>query len=331
MKRVVLLNDLDMSDIVSNKLYNKYVRLLVADIKRLLKASRLIKISCPGCGKRNNKQTYSRMGMKFNICQNCASHYVNPRPRESLLDKFYIESKACIYWRKNTLKMPKKQLYYIYGPRFIWIEELVDEFVPDAAVMLDINTKYPTLLSQVASESLFKEIRVFNPQLFERSKLLPPGVKAENMLHDEAADVITAFESVERMSEPDKFFEIAARKCKKGGLLLITTACSTGLEYQVLGGDSPNINPINRMNLFSLEAVKEKVENAGFEIIELSTPGRLDCEIIMNVIKKQPEIKIDNFWRYIFEKRSENAIHDLQKFLQVNQLSSHLRIAARKK
>ena len=75
----------------------------------------------------------------------------------------------------------------------------------------------------------------------------------------------------------------------------------------------------------------KQIENAGFEVIEASTPGRLDVEMVKKTYEKRPDIPLESFWKYIFSCRNESALHSLQEYLQQFQLSSHVRIAAIKK
>ena len=333
MKRVVLLNDLDIPDVISRGLYKEYITYLKEDIKAYFsKDSSVVDVVCPGCGKRDNQKVYEKMGLDFKVCSQCSSCYVSPRPKQALLERFYRESRACKYWRKGSLTLPDTQSYYIYGPRMNWILELVDEFLREPSVLLDVETKYPHLLRHLMREDDFKSILSFKPQLFEQLSLVPDRVIIEDKLDNLGLiDVITAFETLERMFDPSEFFLLANKYCKPGGLLLITTASYSGFEYQVLGENAPNINPINRMNLLSIEALSGRIQSAGFELIELSTPGRLDVEITRQAIEELGDIKMDSFWKYIFKFRDEKTWRDLQNFLQINRLSSHVRIVARKK
>ena len=136
---------------------------------------------------------------------------------------------------------------------------------------------------------------------------------------------------VERVFDPKKLFDDAYHACKKNGLFILTSATSSGFEYQVLGEHSPNLIAPDRLNLLSLESLTNQIENAGFEIIEMSTPGRLDVEMVKRAYENNPEIMIEPFWKYLFKYRDENALKSLQEYLQRFQLSSHVRIAAIKK
>ncbi len=249
------------------------------------------------------------------------------------MENFYKNSTACQYWRQQISQLPDEQLYYIYGSRVNWITELADEFLGKASLLLDFQSKYPFFLKHLEGQKIFQRLGVLQPQLFEQSDLLPKDILVGYTLEQYAGkvNVLTAFESLERMPDPKEFFTLAGRYCQKGGLLLLTTSTSSGFEYQILQDHAPNINPINRMNLLSIEALTAQIEAAGFEVVELSTPGRLDVEIVHRAINENKNLKIDSFWKYVFEAREEKTWQNLQDFLQANRLSSHLRIAAKKK
>lgn len=334
MRKTVLVNDLVASDISYGFLYEQYKRLLEKDITTyFIKPKSLVEVACPGCGKKRNQDIYKKMKMNFKVCSACGTYYVCPRPDPISLEKFYQYSNSCRYWRKESLNLPKSKLRNLHSPRVQWILELTDEFLNDVSSFMDIETKYPFFINQVTVQKIFKSIILYNPKVYEQEKLFPDGIVTEYNLCDYIGKIsmVTAFESLERMFDPGNLFSVASKCCRPGGLLLITTATCSGFEFQVLGENAPNINPINRMNLLSLEALRERVEAVGFEIIELSTPGRLDVENVRRLINESDNIKIHPFWKYIYEYRNKETWQSLQNFLQLNCLSAHVRIAARKK
>ena len=333
MKTVVLSNDLTSSDIIGNDLYQQYVGFLEKDVKEYFSnPDTLVDVDCPGDRDAIGVDVFRKLGLMYQKSNTCKSYYVNPRPKAELLEQFYAESRACQFWREETSQLSDTQLYYLCGSRVNWIMECVDEYLSGPISILDYETKYANLIKNLNTEHTFNKVTVFKPKLYEHVNLLPNNVFMRNDRHDiiDQVDVVTAFETIERMFDPAIFFSDAARFCRQGGLLLFTTASCTGLEYQVLGEHAPNLNPINRMNLLSVEALTKHVESAGFEILEFSTPGRLDVDIVRKVIERDPNLNIDPFWRYLFESRIEKTWHGLQNFLQENRLSSHVRIAAKK-
>ena len=334
MKKVVLLNELVPSDITYGTLYDEYKKLLEGDIATyFLDTLSLVDVCCPGCGKESNNDIYEKMKLNFKGCSRCGTYYVSPRPDPVSLEKLCGYSAACMFWRRESLHMPESKLHNLHSPRINWTVELTDEFLTDRSYFMDFETKYPYFIEQICAQKLFQSIILFDSKVYEQSGLLPGTVVIENRLdhYRGKVSIVTAFECIERMFDPGILFSAANECCMPGGLLLITTATCSGFEFQVLGEHAPNINPINRMNLLSLEVLKERIQSAGFEIIELSTPGRLDVEVVRRAIKESENIAIHPFWKYIFQSRGEDTWQNLQNFLQLNRLSSHVRIAARKK
>jgi len=335
MKRVVFLNDLKESDIRPEVVYNEYKQLLSKDIQAYFSDfSVLVKVDCPGCSSDSFKGILETMGFNYCVCNSCGSLFISPRPNEEKLRSFYKNSDTGIFLRKivlgNTLESRSKK---VFSYRIQWIMGLVEEYFPEAKVFLDYATRYPTFLNELKDTGIFQSILSASPECYEQENLLPQNLKKVDAcdMADESIDIFAAFETVERVFDPASLFKDAYRVCRKNGLLVITSTVSSGFEYQVLGKYSPNLIPFDRLNILSLEALTRRIRDAGFEIIEVSTPGRLDVEMVKKAYEKNPDIPLDSFWKYIFHNRDENALHSLQEYLQQFQLSSHVRIAAIKK
>ena len=82
------------------------------------------------------------------------------------------------------------------------------------------------------------------------------------------------------------------------------------------------------MNIFSTEGIVKLFEDLNFEIIELSTPGMLDLNILENNIDN---IELPKFIKDIILNRDSLVKEAFQEFLQRGRLSSYLRLLARKK
>lgn len=335
MKRVIFLNDLKESDIRPEKAYDEYKLLLAEDIKNYFSdPSVLTKIDCPGCSNKKSDFAFNKIGFDYRVCGECGSIFVSPRPTDDALRYFYKNSNSGSFQRKtilgNTLESRSKK---VFSYRIQWIMGLVEEYCPDAETFLDYATRYPILLKQFKNANLFESIVSVLPEWYEQGEMLAQDVKIINDidLMKNSVDIFSAFEIVEKIFNPLKLFNEAYNACRKNGLFIVTTATSSGFEYQVLKEHSPNIIPIDRMNLLSLEALTKQVERVGFEVVEISTPGRLDVEIVRRAYERNPDIPLDSFWKYLFLKRDENALSSLQEYLQQFRLSSHVRIAAIKR
>ena len=80
---------------------------------------------------------------------------------------------------------------------------------------------------------------------------------------------------------------------------------------------------LNFLNPKSLEIL---LKNIGFNVLEISTPGKLDIDIMNNNIDK---IKV-KFWKNFLEYSSIQEKNNMQKFISENKLSSHMMIVCQK-
>jgi len=335
LKRVVFLDDLKESNIRPEKIYDEYKQFLLDDLQKYFSdSSVLIKIDCPGCLNKDHKYIFRKMGFDYRACNKCGTLFVSPRPTDEALKTFYKTSRASLFLRKNILNnTSRSRSKEIFSYRIQWVMGLVEEYFPGAEVYLDYATKYPALLRQLEETGFFKSIISVSPECYDQEYLIPKTatITEDLELATNSVDIFAAFEVLERVFDPGRLFKDAEITCKKNGLIVVTSTTASGFEYQVLGEHSPNVFPPDRLNLLSLEALIQRIEKTGFKIIEVSTPGRLDVEMVKKAYDKNSDIPLDPFWKYLFRCRSESALHSLQEYLQQFQLSSHVRIAAIKK
>lgn len=331
MKHVVILNDLKESDIRPDHMYAQYKQMVQQDIPVYFSNPlSCVEVSCPACSFNKHKRSFLVMGLSYKICSQCDSWYVSPRPKANALATFFNEAPSALFARErfSGSAIPARSSE-VFSYRLQWIQDLIEEHCPQATSYVDYGGSYLSFLELLHQKGIFQKIVVFDPQHKTAGEALSPGVGGtEWPLKEGTVDMIAAFEQIERAFSPSELIQQAASGLKKGGLFVLTTATSSGFEYKTLGEHSPNLNPLDRMNLLSFEQILILLRNAGLHVIEASTPGRLDVEIVKKVFLKNPKVFDDGFWSYFFKQGSEEACRQLQEFLQQFQLSSHVRIAA---
>ena len=140
---------------------------------------------------------------------------------------------------------------------------------------------------------------------------------------------MTAFEVLEHTFDPSAFVAACARLVRPGGVLLLTTLTIDGFDLQTLWSRSRQISPPQHLNFLSVEGIGRVLTRAGLEVHDLSTPGRLDVDIVRNAATDQPGLEIGRFASTLL-RASEPTREAFQNFLRANGLSSHLRCIARK-
>jgi hypothetical protein len=115
---------------------------------------------------------------------------------------------------------------------------------------------------------------------------------------------------------------------KPGGILLATTLTVSGFDIQVLWGSAKAVYPPHHANLLSIAGYHRLFERCGFELVEISTPGELDVDIVRNSLSDEPHLPVSRFERMLIAA-PEDVRRSFQEFLKRERMSSHLRVVAR--
>ncbi|HBH97897.1 MAG TPA: SAM-dependent methyltransferase, partial [Candidatus Omnitrophica bacterium] len=80
---------------------------------------------------------------------------------------------------------------------------------------------------------------------------------------------------------------------------------------------------------FSLQGLKRLWQQAGFTLVEVSTPGMLDVEIVQRHLTHDPSLPLSAFERHLLDADQETR-DAFQAFLQQQGLSSFARLVVKK-
>ncbi|MEM0466438.1 MAG: methyltransferase domain-containing protein [Candidatus Thermoplasmatota archaeon] len=337
MKHVVVNEDIRIFEVQPAKLFDVYLQMIEQELGPLLKKWDLFDINCPGCNSQKNEQLFKKFGMTYVECQNCKTVFVTPRPSESDITQYYQKSKSMTFWLnkvyKATLSSRKRVIVH---PRAFWIVDVTETYLKKPVTLIDFRTKYNEFLQALRSFKFFDRITLVEPYKPVRDTLSSKNIRIHDSLDSvvsegSRATVFSALEVIDRVSNPKEIIQKAHSLLEPNGLLFLTTTTISGFDLQILWQHSKSIHPLDHMNLFSTEGITKLLTDCGFEIIELSTIGQLDLEIVRNAVNNDPTIQVPRFVTYLLENRDERAHRAFQDFLQQYNLSSPLRIVAQKK
>lgn len=338
MKRVVLSENLKEFEIHPPKLFDKYRDITKNELQLYIKKWDLFDIDCPACNSKQKKIVFNKFGMNYAECKNCKTLYVTPRPSDNEISEYYRTSKAMSFWNDHFYKdtiLDRKKI--VFKSRALWIVSLTEKYFKKPKQFIDIKSKYHEFIGEINNFDIFQNKIILDPLININAST--NGYKAIKVINQHIetvsskgfnANAITAFEVIDRISNPRGLIQKTRSMLVEDGLLFLTMPTISGFDLQILWDHSKSIFPIDHMNLFSIEGIKELINNCGFKIIELSTPGQLDIEIVKNAMITHPDLKIPRFVSYLIENRDENAHRSFQDFLQMYGLSSHVRIASQK-
>ena len=339
MRTVVSDRDVIEQEVKPHAKLDKFRHLLVQEVNdKLTNPDRLTTCHCPGCQSEQSSIAFQKFEFTYLLCGECKSVYVSPRPSDEDLVDFYRNSKSWRFWREEILPETREaRRTKIFRPRARWLLDVCDEYQPDAQLCIVMGYHNDMLIEELArlENNLFRiivtnaiaDIELANldlPNVFIR----PTSISKHVSLGP--ADIILAFDILDRCADVNEIFVFAQASLRPGGLLLAGTTLISGFDLQVLWERSDNIHPPERLNLLSVEGMIALYKRHGFEVLEFSTPGNFDFEIVKRAVRSEPDGDWPRFVRYLIENRDSDAFHAFQEFLQAHRLSSFGRIVLRK-
>ena len=131
---------------------------------------------------------------------------------------------------------------------------------------------------------------------------------------------------IEHVHDPEEFVGSLANLIVEGGSVIVTGLGCEGFDVQVLWDKSKAVH-----DFLSVEGFENVFRRAGFRLVEMITPGKLDFDIVKNRLAQNPDLNpgLARFLAAVV-KRSEQAVEDFQAFLRKYALSSHIWVIARK-
>lgn len=141
-------------------------------------------------------------------------------------------------------------------------------------------------------------------------------------------DLVTAFELLEHVYDPDAFVRAAAHVVKPGGRCFFTTLNGGGFDIQVPWQRSQSVSPPHHLNFFTPHATRLLLERGGLQVESITTPGRLDWDIVERAVGEGT--CTDRLWSLIARDATEAAKEELQDWIARHGFSSHMWMLGRR-
>ncbi len=337
MKQVVINEHLEEIEVHPPGLYEQFIDICIAAAKEMLdQRDQFREIDCPACDSPDREPAFEKHGYAYWLCQTCATIFASPRPTEQLLDWYLYASPVAAFRGSQEYQQTMAQRTKELGLyRVEWVTELCGRMRHSGPQpIVDVGTRSATYLTellkrQVSPVIAAKPLAALGSSYLRARENRLTVVDNLTALAGSQSKLITAFDVLEHQISPFDMILGAYSALRPGGILALTTRSSSGLDIQVLW-ERATIFPAEHINLMSVEGIRALLKMVGFEILEESTPGQLDVQLIERILQEQPDIETPRFLKYFFTHRDRYARRRLQQFLQQNLLSSYLRVVARK-
>ena len=324
------------SDIRPQDKLKEYLRLASKDANNLFLKAKFNQIKCVACNDDRNDFQFTKNKFEYCLCQNCGTLYQNPRPELLYFEEFYKNSESSSYWENVFFpSVMESRVEKVFKPRVRSVEKLLKKKNIEITSVTEVGAGFGIFLEHF--QKIYPKIRFL---AIEPSPMMALECKSRGVdVHEDIAenlpdnfpksDLVVSFEVLEHAWSPRDFLKSLIKITRPGGHILISTLCIDGFDLQILWENSSQISPPHHLNFISLKGFEDLFIDVGLEGIEISTPGRLDVDIVSNALLKNNDLLENN--RYIDKLlQDKNLSKSFQKFIMKNNLSSHAWIIARK-
>ncbi|MBI3855479.1 MAG: methyltransferase domain-containing protein [Planctomycetes bacterium] len=318
---------------------DEQARRYASDVRRLLEHKpRFVKVACPACAADVPRPAFEKMGFSYVVCSRCETMYVSPRPTPELLELYYSTSENYAYWNAHIFPASEAaRREKIFRPRAERMAEICRRHRVPGGTLLEVGAGFGTFCEEISRLGFFKRVIAVEPTPDLAATCRRKGLEVVQKRIEEAridggpVNAVASFEVIEHLFAPREFLEGCARLLPPGGLLVLTCPNGKGFDIQILGPLSGAVDT-EHLNYFHPASLALLVSDAGFDVVEALTPGKLDAELVRKkALSGELDLSKEPFLKDVLIDRWESLGGSFQQFIADHGLSSHLWLVARRR
>lgn len=303
-----------------------------------------IERNCPICSStlKINQEDFHQT-YKIVKCRACGSIYVDPAPNSAAIEDYYKNCQCNRMLAELTRSRSKK---FNVDDRVITISKIIENSGKQELKILEVGCSSGLFLQGLQDylSINFPQIKLslcgidLDQDAISKSvdnRLNLRCCSAEDLKTTESEvgtyDLVLHYELIEHLLDPFQFMMTVKELLKPGGYSVFTTPNALGAENLASGYNSRRliahaIFPPMHLNAFSVQNIPLFSYRLGLEIVEISTPGKLDIDMI----SKNRSFLTDESFITIADIEDEVVKTHLQKYTANCLASSHMQCILRK-
>lgn len=249
-------------------------------------------------------QVFTKYGFVHNKCFNCGTLYCSPCPTESQLSIFYNTFYSPKLWTAILLKSDEDRKKVQYRPRVETIVSFLKGFgQPRLNVAVDLGAGAGNFAVCLEETGYFNKIVCLelSADCVEicGQKGFDSRAGGVEILANGFADIILMNDLIEHVYDPGNLLKTCFSKLSDNGFLTIATPNCQGFDFILLDEKTGNITPPEHLNYFTPGSLEILLKASGFDLVHMSTPGKLDVEIIKKEMDKGFRIEKENKFLHV--------------------------------
>jgi 2-polyprenyl-3-methyl-5-hydroxy-6-metoxy-1,4-benzoquinol methylase len=270
-------------------------------------------ITCTVCNKSSIKEMFVVDGFRHVQCQNCSHVYVkNPLKEKILIEKYKSSEVDKAYLQRMETPFIRKYNKLLYSKYL----NIFKKNGIRSGKILEIGCGTGEFLKFMKSQ---KKFDLYATEFIKSSKkIITKIIKKENFYYqieiydlkfDNYFDLIALWGVIEHVRNPVKFLKVCNKFLKKKSKIFFLIPNLFSRAYELLGVNTPTINPRAHLNFFTHKSFELMCKKAGFSvigkyqelpIIDLMYPFIVDKKKEINEILKKD---ISYYRSYLIQKK----------------------------
>ncbi len=275
--------------------------------------------TCPVCGRKTGKYFFTKWDVDYLRCEICNSIYA---VCEEDTVESYLKHQPLL-----TMRLSKEYQGQITDSRALvwkefleWVEVRAYRFLGRNRKLnlVDIGNRFLGLSAMIKASPICQKYDC-RDLIYQADAGCKP---------DEKADIIFYNDVIKTELHPVIQLKSIKKWMKEDGILIIGARAGSGFDIITLKENNKRIYPYEHVFLPSVKGMVKILQDSGFDVLEITTPGVMDVKYVMEDLDWLEDR--EEFVKYLLKENDELILQEFQRFLQKSCMSSFIRVVARK-
>lgn len=297
--------------IQSTENFDKELKLAKSAVNRVLRLESDTNYACPGCHETEFIPFFTKWNVEYFRCVKCGSVFTIVD--RQTLDTYQNDAELRCFRNSKEYQEEATQ-----KRSFSW-QELIDWMSFRSYRYLGKNQGLHILSGGDRYAGFI--------DLITQSALCSSYHSLQDSENNLPADIGLSLNLIQQMDNPIKHLIEMNQHLQEGAILFLSARIGTGFDILVLR-EHAQIYPYEYVSLLSRKGIENVLREAGFDLLDYSTPGSMDVGYVQSKYAFIPQEEL--FIKNLINSSDQLLLGEFQRFLQKSGMSSYAHIVAKK-